>query len=92
VFEKMLLKIAFGSKRDELIGGLRKLNNEQLRNLYYSLNNIRIIKSRKMRLAGYVACMGRKMIAYRVLIGKPEGNWIIGNLVVDVIIILKWIL
>jgi hypothetical protein len=74
VFENRLLRRILGPKRDELIGGLRKLYNEQLLNLYYSPNNIRTIKSRKMRLAGQVACMGRKMSAYRFLIGKPEEN------------------
>jgi hypothetical protein len=74
VFEKRLLRIIFGSQRDEVIEDLRKLYNEQLRNLYCSLNNIRMIKSRKMRLAGYVGYMGRKMSAYRVFIREPEGN------------------
>lgn len=74
VSEKRALRIAFGSNRDELIGGLRELYNEQLHNLYYSVNNIRKIKSRKMRLVGYVECMDRKMSVYRVLIGTPEGN------------------
>jgi hypothetical protein len=40
----------------------------------YSPNIIRIIKSRRMRLAGHVARMGKKTNAYRILIGKPEGK------------------
>jgi hypothetical protein len=75
VFEKKLLRIAFGSKRNGFIRGLRKLYNEQLRNLHYSINNITIIKERKVRLARYVACMEKKMSTYRVLIGEPEGNY-----------------
>jgi hypothetical protein len=41
----------FGPKRDEIIGGWRKLRNEGLHNLYeyYSPNIIRMIKSRRMR-------------------------------------------
>jgi hypothetical protein len=27
-----------------------------------------------MRLAGYVACMGERIVIYRVLVGKPEGK------------------
>jgi hypothetical protein len=33
---------------------------------------IRIIKSRRMRWSGYVARMGEKWNAYRLLVGKPE--------------------
>jgi hypothetical protein len=38
-----------------VIGGWRKLRNEELRNLYFSLSINRIIKSRRMRWAGHVA-------------------------------------
>jgi hypothetical protein len=41
----------FGPKRDEVIGGWRKLHNGELPNLYYSPSIIRIIKSRTMRWA-----------------------------------------
>jgi hypothetical protein len=33
-----------------------------------------MIKSRKKRWACYVACMGMKRSAYRILMGKPEGK------------------
>jgi hypothetical protein len=49
-----------GPKREELIGDWRKLHNEELHNLYFSSSIIRIIKSKRMRWAGYVACMGKK--------------------------------
>jgi hypothetical protein len=39
----------FGPKKDEAIERQRKLNNEQLRNLYSSSNIIRIIKPKNMR-------------------------------------------
>jgi hypothetical protein len=32
------------------------------------------IKSRRMRWAWHVACMGEGRNVYRVLVGKPEGN------------------
>jgi hypothetical protein len=41
-----------------VIGGLRKLHNEELQNLYYSAITFRIIKSRRMRWTGHVARMG----------------------------------
>jgi hypothetical protein len=40
--------------------------------VYYSPNIIRMIKSRRMTLAGHVARMGEKRNAYRMLVGKPE--------------------
>jgi hypothetical protein len=42
--------------------------------LYFSPNIIRMIKSRSMRWAGHAALMGEKRNAYRILVGKPEGN------------------
>jgi hypothetical protein len=35
---------------------------------------IRMIKSRRMGWAGHVERMGEKINAYRILVGKPEGN------------------
>jgi hypothetical protein len=60
VFEDRVLKGIFGPKMDEVIGGCRKLHNEELHNLYYSPSIIRIIKSRRIRWAGHVARMGRQ--------------------------------
>jgi hypothetical protein len=68
-----VLRRIFVPKRDEVIGGCRKLHNEELHNLYCSPSIITIIKSRRMRLAGHVAQMGEKRNAYRILVGKPEG-------------------
>jgi hypothetical protein len=49
VFENRALRGIFGPKRDGVIGGWRKLHNEELHNLYCSPSIIRIIKSRRMR-------------------------------------------
>jgi hypothetical protein len=54
----------FRLKRDEVIGGWRKLHNEELHNLYCSPSIIRMIKSRRMRWAGHVACMEEKRNTY----------------------------
>jgi hypothetical protein len=56
----------------------RKLQNEELHNLYSSPSIIRIIKSRRMRWAGYVARMGEKRNVYRLFVGKSEGKRPIG--------------
>jgi hypothetical protein len=44
VLENRVLRRIFGSKRDEVTGGCRKLYNEELHNLYSSPNIIRMIK------------------------------------------------
>jgi hypothetical protein len=53
VFEKSVLRKIFGPKREE-DRSWRKLHNDELHNLYSSLNIVRVIKSRRMRWA----CMG----------------------------------
>jgi hypothetical protein len=55
-----LLRRIFGPKKDEVTGEWRKLHKEELRDLYPSPILIRIIKSRRMRLAGHVVRMGRR--------------------------------
>jgi hypothetical protein len=55
VFENRVLRRIFGPKRDEVTGEWRKLHNEELRDLYSSPSIIRIIKSRRIRLADHVA-------------------------------------
>jgi hypothetical protein len=69
-----VLRGIFGSKRNKVTGEWRKLHNEELHDLYFSPNIVRVIKSRRMRWAGHVARMGRRWIVYRVLVGKPEGK------------------
>jgi hypothetical protein len=49
----------FELKRDEVTGDRRKLQNEELHNLYSSLNIIWMAKLRRMRWAGHVARMQR---------------------------------
>jgi hypothetical protein len=74
--ENRMLRRIFGSKRDAVIGGWRKMHNEELNNLYCSPSIIRIIKSRRMRWARLVARMGS---AYRILVEKPEGKRPLGR-------------
>jgi len=73
VFEDMVLRRIFGPMRDEVTGEWRRLLNEELNDLYSSPNNVRVIKSRRMRWAGLVAFMAEEMVLYRVLVVKPEG-------------------
>jgi hypothetical protein len=48
VFESRVLRRAFGPKRDEVTGESRKLQNDELHDLYSSPSLMRIIKSRRM--------------------------------------------
>jgi len=68
MYENRVLKRIFGPKRDERTREWRKLHNEELKDLY-SPNIFRVIKSRKIRWAGHVTCMGENRGAYRVLVG-----------------------
>jgi len=72
VFENRISRRIFGPKRDEARGEWRKLHNEELNDLYFSPNIVRVIKSRTMRWAGNVARMEEGRGVYRVLVGKPE--------------------
>jgi hypothetical protein len=72
VFENRVLRRIFGPKKDEVTGEWRKLHNEELHNLYSSPDNIRQVKSRRMRWAGHVARTGEERNMYKVLVGKPK--------------------
>jgi hypothetical protein len=55
VFETRVLRRISGPKRDEVTGGWRKLHNEELHNLYSSLNTMTMSKPRRIGWAGHVA-------------------------------------
>ena len=90
-FENKVLRRIFGPRRGEVTREWRRLHNEELNDLYSSPNIVRVIKSRRMRWAGHVACMCEE----RGCIGSWWGNrrrrdhW--GDLGVDGLIILGWI-
>jgi hypothetical protein len=69
----------FGPKKDKVTGEWRRLHNKELYALYSSPNIIRVIKSRILRWAGYVARRGERRGAYRALVGKPEGRRPLGR-------------
>jgi hypothetical protein len=54
VFENRVLRRIFGPKRDEVMGGWRKLHYKELHDFYSSSSIIRMINSR-MRWVGHVA-------------------------------------
>jgi hypothetical protein len=60
VFENRVLRRIFRSKMDEIIGGWRKLHNDELHNFDSSPKIIRMIKSRRTGWTGHVARMGEE--------------------------------
>jgi hypothetical protein len=79
VFDKRVLRRMFGSKKSEVLGGWRKVYNEEHRNVYSLPSIIRMIKSKRMRLERHVAQMGEMRNAYRILVVKPDGKGPLGR-------------
>jgi hypothetical protein len=75
VFENKVLRRVFGPKRDEVTGEWRKLHTEELNDLYSLPNIVRVVKLRRMRWVGHVACMGEERGVHRVLVRKPSHRW-----------------
>jgi hypothetical protein len=76
VFENRVLRRIFGPKRDEVVRG-RKLHDEELHNLHSSPNWNDEVKDGEMGEA--CSTHGEKRNAYRILVGKPEGNRPLGR-------------
>jgi len=74
VFKNRVFWKIFGHKRDGVTREWRKLHDEELTDLDSLPNIIQAIKLRRMRWAGHVAFMGERRGAYRVLVGKLEGE------------------
>jgi hypothetical protein len=62
-FEKKVQRKIFGPMKEEVVEGWRRLHKKELHNLYDSSNNIRVIKSRRMRCWS-VPYMGEMKNAY----------------------------
>jgi hypothetical protein len=74
-----VLRRVFGPKRDEVTGEWGKLHNEELNDLYYLPNIVRVVKSRRMRWAGHVVHLGEERVVHKVLVGIPEGKRSLGR-------------
>jgi hypothetical protein len=73
VFENRMLRRIFGPRKNEVTGEWRRLHNE-INDLYSSPDIVWVIKLRRLRWVGHVACMGERSGVYRVLLGKSEGK------------------
>jgi hypothetical protein len=79
VFENRVLRGIFGPQKEEVAGGWRRLPNEELHNLYASLNIIRVNKSWRMRWAGHILHMGDVRNSYYILVVKRDGKTPLGR-------------
>ena len=89
-FENTMLRRIFRPRKDEVTGEWRR-HNEEFNDLYNSPNILREIKSRRMRWAGYVACMGEERGRIVFWWGNRRESDHLGDPGVDGRIILIWI-
>jgi hypothetical protein len=87
VLKSGVLRRIFGPKRDEITGEWGKLNNVEPNYLYSSPNIVRVIKLKRTRSAGQVACLWERRGIYRVWWGNQkergdlEGTGIDGRII-----------
>jgi hypothetical protein len=91
VFENSVMRKKFGPKRDEVTGEWRKLQNEELNDLYSSPTIVLVIKSRIMGWAGHVVRRERRETSIGFWWGslREKEHW--GDPGVDGRMILGWI-
>jgi hypothetical protein len=70
VFEERMQQKIFGFTSDNVREDLRGPHNEDVHDIYLSLDRL-LIFSRTMRWAGHVAHMGDRRGTYRVLVERP---------------------
>jgi hypothetical protein len=79
LFENRELRRIFVRKREEMVGGWRRLHNEELQNLYASPNIIRGIEQRRMRWGGACSTHGRDEKCIQSEgnrpLGRPRRRW-----------------
>jgi hypothetical protein len=73
MMENRELRTIFGSGREEVTGGCRKLLYEMLHSLC-SYSGVRIIIARRMRWRGHEALMRGMRNTNKILVGKPVGK------------------
>jgi hypothetical protein len=73
VFDKMVLKRKFSSKREEVAWHWRKLHNEELYNTFLLFTSIiKVVKSRMMKWTIHEIHVEGLGNAYKILVEKPE--------------------
>ena len=66
---KRVLRKIYGAKRDKITGEWSKLNNNELYDLFFMG-----YQSKKKKWAGHMARIGERRGAYRISVGRTEGN------------------
>jgi hypothetical protein len=74
VSENRVLRRIFGPKR-KAEGSWRKLHNDEFPSLYSSPNIVRVIKSRRMKWVGHIACMGEVLTGFWLGGPKVGDHW-----------------
>jgi hypothetical protein len=69
-----MLKIIFRPKSNEVQGSGENYVMNSLTICTPPQSFFLVIKSRRIRWAGHVARMREKRVAYRIIVGKPEGK------------------
>jgi hypothetical protein len=72
VIENRVYRRIFGPKKDEVMGGWRKLHNEELHNLYPFTKYYQNDEVKENEMGRSYNMKGAKRTAYRVLVGEPE--------------------
>jgi hypothetical protein len=72
VLENGVLRRILEPKADEITGGLRTFHNEESYNFHPFPNIIIMVKSRRMRWARNVACVGVEYI--QIFVKRPPGR------------------
>jgi hypothetical protein len=90
-YEMFTQKEIFEPKRDEVKGEWKKINNVELNDLYFLPNIVRVIKSRRMKLAGHAARTGRGEVYTGFWLGNLRERDHLEDQDVDGRIIFIWI-
>jgi hypothetical protein len=69
----------FEPNTDEIIEAEENCYNEELYKFYSSITIIRMMKSMRIRWAGYMTHTSETKNAYRILVGKPQGRRTLGK-------------
>jgi hypothetical protein len=77
-FENRMLRRISEPTWEEVVGTWKRLHNEELHNLYTSLNYFGD-QSQEDGMYGYVVNMGKMRNAYNILVGKHEGKRQLGR-------------
>jgi hypothetical protein len=91
LFENRVLRGIYGQKRNGVREKWRKLYNEEFNVLYFSQNIVQVIKSRRMRWVGHVACLGRREAYTGFWWGNLRERDHLGDSGANRRIILEWI-